>query len=198
MYTHIHTYICVYVCVYVCKYVCMCVCMYVSMYVCKYVCMCPWRTQLRWRDCVRHDLQHFGLPAVWHILAAQRHLWRMKIIRGCSDYDRALDNRAQLLRACHKGEVSASYCLACNQYFTSDHYLRSHNTQNMAKLHKITESNNTVPKHPFHVLSATLHPPLQKALRSTYVENIQTILLSLSTLQASSQDAVLDQRLPRV
>ena len=106
------------------------------------------RPFLRWRDCVHHDLQHFGLPAVWHILAAQRHLWRMKILRGCSDYDRALDNRAQLLRACHKGEVSAtcSYCPACNQYFTSDRYLRSHNTQKQAKLHKITESNNTVPK----------------------------------------------------
>ena len=87
------------------------------------------RPFLRWRDCVRHDLQHFGLPAVWHILAAQRHLWRMRILSGCSDYDRALDNRAQVLRACHKGEVSASYCPACNQYFTSDRYLRSHNTQ---------------------------------------------------------------------
>ena len=134
-------YVCMYVCVYVCMYVCMCVCMYVCMYVCKYVCMCPWRTQLRWRDCVRHDLQHFGLPAVWHILAAQRHLWRMKI--GCSDYDRALDNRAQLLRACYKGEVSASYCPACNQYFTSDRYLRSHNTQK----HGQAAQDNRVQQH---------------------------------------------------
>eukprot|EP00731_Ephydatia_muelleri_P009125 Em0004g1463a len=101
------------------------------------------RPFLRWRDCVRHDLQHFGLPTVWHILAAQRHLWRMKILSGCSDYDRALDNRAQLLRACHKGEVSASYCPACNQYFTSDRYLRSHNTQK----HGLAAQDNRVQQH---------------------------------------------------
>ena len=52
----------------------------------------------------------------------------MKIFRGCSDYDSALDNRAKLLRACHKGEASSSYCPVCNQYFTSERYLCSHNT----------------------------------------------------------------------
>ena len=101
------------------------------------------RSFLRWRDCVCHDLQHFGLPAVWHILAAQRHLWCMKILQGCSGYDRALENRARLLCACHKGEVSASYCPACNQYFISERYLRSHNTQK----HGPAAQDNRVQQH---------------------------------------------------
>ena len=53
----------------------------------------------------------------------------MKIFQGCSDYDSALDKRAKLLCACHKGEESSSYCPVCNQYFTSERYLHSHNAQ---------------------------------------------------------------------
>ena len=55
------------------------------------------------------------------------------------------DKKARMLRDCHKGASSlhhSCYCSICNRSFTSEKYLRSHNTQNNGQHARATHPSN--------------------------------------------------------
>ena len=90
------------------------------------------KPKLRWRDCVSKDLSSFGLSNNWQSIAVLRSQWRTSLFNGAALMEAKLNEKARMLRDCHKGASSLQhgcYCSICNKGFTSEKYLRSHNTQ---------------------------------------------------------------------
>ena len=90
------------------------------------------KPKLRWRDCVSKDLSLFGISSNWCTIAVLRSQWRTSLFSGAALVEENLHEKARTLRNCHKGASSLpnnNYCLICNKHFTSEQYLKSHNTQ---------------------------------------------------------------------
>ena len=103
------------------------------------------KPKLRWRDCVSKDLSLFGISSNWRTIAVLRSQWRTSLFSGAALVEENLHEKARTLRDCHKGASSLpnnNYCLICNKHFTSEKYLKSHNTQKHGQCAKSPHSPN--------------------------------------------------------